>query len=401
MKTSLPWLAPLLAICLGVPLPCAAQRLAAENHRVGVQVLDPDAPAVGTWRVKVHATYRPLVEGSPNTTETTTSRANCPSSRFSVPSLKRCTRTWSRTVWLKLPAAQVVTAGPHALDLDFAPVIEDHGGTFRIDSLALEYMTCAKGCEIERVDIPLSCYADDTEPGEVLAAGLLLSYSRGAKAAREVAECGLKVGREVGWANRETVMARVRGHFGDEQRMVSSELLNAFPAIPGADHRWRWNPATDRDLLDDRCPLPANQSYVNSTYFATLPVATGWPYRHEAEVYVTSKPNGEVCNIWLTGTGDEMYLRYFYSYQAGTLIQAATDGEADRVSREWRWANREPWEYTRRRMPDSVAGHDAILYWHRTAAEQWPKRMDYTPDFEEFKALNAFSQQLLERFPAK
>ncbi len=403
MNANRPCLALLLAACLGAPLPCAAQRLAAENHRVSLKVLAPDAPPVGTWRVKVNATYRPLVDGSPNTTETTTSRANCVSpSRFgTLPSFKRCTRTLNRTVWLKLPPSQVMAAGPRTLELDFAPVIEDQGGTFRIDDLSLEYMTCAKGCEEQRMDIRLSCFADDTERGEILSNGLLLTYSRGARAAPEVADCGLKVGDEISWANRKTVLERVRGHFGDDQQMVSDELLDMFSAIPAPDGSWSWNPATRLDSLSQHCPLPDGQGYENSRYLATLPVSMGWPYRHEAEVYVTSKPNGEVCTIWLTGTDDEMYLRYFYTYQAGELVKVATSGEPDDVSREWRWAGGEPWAYTRRQMPDSVAGHDAILYWHKTAAQLWPKRMDHAPDFAEFSALGDLSRQLRERFPAK
>jgi hypothetical protein len=133
-----------------------------------------------------------------------------------------------------------------------------------------------------------------------------------------------------------------------------------------------------------------------------LPVAPGWPYTHEAEVYVTSKPSGEVCTIWLTGTDDETYLRYFYNFAGGkTLIKAYTSDEPDDVKREWVWVNGEPWQFTRRQMPDSVAGHDAIRFWHRTAAELWPKRMDYKPDLKEFKAVNDMAQQLLSRFPMK
>ena len=205
MNANRPCLALLLAACLGAP----ALRGPAPGRREPPRQpagAGPDAPPVGTWRVKVNATYRPLVDGSPNTTETTTSRANCASpSRFGT-LLPRCTRTLNRTVWLKLPASQVMAAGPRTLELDFAPVIEDQGGTFRIDDLSLEYMTCAKGCEEQRMDIRLSCFADDTERGEILSNGLLLTYSRGARAAPEVADCGLKVGDEISWANRKTVL---------------------------------------------------------------------------------------------------------------------------------------------------------------------------------------------------
>ncbi len=405
MHIRLSWLVLLLIANLAAPAMCMARPLAVEQHRVSVQVLDPAAAPVGHWQVKLHASYRPLVDGAPNTTETTTSRANCPPPpRYSLsilPSFERCTRTRERVVELKLPAAQIVAAEPKTLNLDFAPIIEDNGGTFRIDALVLDYMTCAKGCESTSLEIRLSCYADDVEPGEVLTDGLLLNYSRGAKAAAEVSACGLKAGNATYWASRDTVLARVRGHFGDDQQMVSNELLDAFTAIPGSDHRWQWNPAQGRGKFDESCSLPGNQSFVNSRYMANLPVAVGWPYRHTAEVYVASKPNGEVCSIWLTGTDDEMYLRYFYNFADGQLVNVSTRDEPDSISREWRWVNGQPWQYTHRQMPDSVAGHDTILYWHKTAAEQWPKRMDYTPDFKEFAALDELARQLLSQFPVK
>ncbi|GLK88551.1 hypothetical protein [Pseudomonas turukhanskensis] len=404
MKTRLPWLALLLIAGLGASTLCVAQSLAPENHRVSVRVLDPAAPPLSQWRVKVYVSYRPLVEGSPNTTETTTSRANCATpSRFGsiVPSFKTCTVTRNREVQRMLPAAQMKAAGPNTLNLDVAPVIEDHGGTFAIADLVLAYMTCAKGCEDQRMDIRLSCYADDVDHGEVLADGVVLSYSRGAKAHPGVADCGLRLGDETTWSNRDTVIARIRGHFADEQQMVSHDLLSTFPAIPTPDNRWVWNAARGNNDLSDYCAIPEQQSYVNSTYYATLPPAVGWPYQHKTEVYVTSKPSGEVCTIWLTGTGDESYMRYFYNFADGQLVKAYTMDEPDDVSREWRWVNGEPWEFTRRQVPDSIAGHDAILYWHKTAAQLWPKRMDYQPNLKEFAALRAFAQQLYVRFPAK
>lgn len=403
MKHRFCWLALMAFSCFGVSSLCAAQPLGAENHRISVQVLDPAAVPVSQWQVKVQATYSPLTEGAPNTTETTTTRANCAQpSRFGgslLPSFKRCTRTSDRTVEQALTGTQIFAPDAHTLNLDFAPVIEDHGGAFKVDEVYVDYMTCAKGCEPRRLEIHLTCY--DAEAGEVLSDGLLLTYSRGNKANPQVAQCGLHAGDEINWANRDTVMGRVRGHFGDAQQMVSNELLDVFSAIPGANHQWLWNPARGSGKFGDYCTLPDNQSYVNSLYTATLPATVGWPYQHEVEVRVYSKPDGTVCNIWLTGSGDETYLRYFYDFVDGKLMRVYTSGEPKDVTHVWRWVNGQPWEFTRRQVPDSVAGHDTILYWHKTAAEQWPKRMDYKPDVKEFAALSNFAQQLLSRFPVK
>ncbi len=391
-------LALLTVIALSAPALHAATPVAPENHRITLRTLDPNAVPVGQWRLKVWVSYAPLERGAPNTTETTTSSDNCKSSGAfnSGWTLRRCTRTYDRSVSRTLPAAQMRAADARTLNLDFPPVVEDKGGVFGIEDVVLEYTTCAKGCAMERLDVRLSCWDEQVEAGEVLAEGMVFSYSRGAKANPATAQCGLHVGDETTWANQATVMQRVRGHFGDDQQMFSDHMLNIFTAIPTRDHSWQWNPARgDHTTL---CRLPDNQHYLSRDLVATLPVSLGWPYRHEVEIRVTSKPDGEVCTIWLSGTDDETYLRYFYTFDNGQLVMVSTDDEPDDVKREWRWANGEPWEYTRRQMPDSVAGHDAILYWHKVAAEQWPKQMDYSPDFKEFAGLKEFAGELVERF---
>jgi len=386
-----------LLACLGMPAFGVAQPLAPENHRISVQVLDPVAAPVAQWQVKVYVYYGPLEQNAPNTTETTRSMANCQKSRYDLfPSFKRCTVTLNRRVTVTLPDSQIDAVDARRLDLDFAPVIEDHGGTFKVDEILLEYSACAKGCSGKMQNIRLTCFAGEADPGEVLVDDLLLSYSRGSKAAPQVADCGLHKGIEPGWANWHEVQARVRGHFGWEQRQVSDELLNSFAAIPTPDHHWVWNPA-QKSSAPCESVLSDHQSYLSSQSVATLPATLGWPYHHEVEVYVTRKPGGEVCSIWLTGTDDEAYLRYFYDFAGGNLVRVYTSGEPKNVTHLWRWVNGEPWEFTRR-QPDGGAEHDDVLYWQKTAAQLWPADMDYTPDLKEFALLKDFAGQLFGRF---
>ncbi len=390
----------LLLIALGAPSLHAAQPVAPENHRITLRTLDPNAAPVSQWRVKVRVGYNPLVEGSPNTTETTTSRSNCGvKPRFDIlPRFERCTSTRNRVVSSVLPAEQMRAVDAHTLNLDFAPVVEDGGGTFGIYEISMEYIECAKGCELRTVDFSLACWADGVERGEILAQGIVMSYSQGSRANPGVAECGLQKASNVPWASREEVMKRVRGHFGEEERTFSRDLLNAYAAVPTRENGWQWNPAQKARLHNDTCQLAPGETYLTSDSRVSLPVSAVWPYRNEVEVRVTRKPNGEVCSVWLSGSDDELYLRYFYTFENGQLITVSIDGEPDDVSREWRWVNGEPWEYTRRQMPDAIVGHDAILYWHKGAAEQWPERMDYSPDFEEFAGLKGFAGELVDRF---
>ena len=58
-------------------------------------------------------------------------------------------------------------------------------------------------------------------------------------------------------------------------------------------------------------------------------------------------------------------------------------------------------EYIHKQDPDSVAGQENILYWHRLAAQEWPALMDYAPDLDEFAAQQAFAQHLLALFKAE
>jgi hypothetical protein len=56
-------------------------------------------------------------------------------------------------------------------------------------------------------------------------------------------------------------------------------------------------------------------------------------------------------------------------------------------------------EYIQRENHTSVAGSDDVLYWHKIAAQYWPKQMDYKPDFKAFAQQQAFAQALIQRYP--
>ncbi len=394
----------LLLVSLSAPFLNAAQPVAPENHRITLRTLDPNAVPVGQWRMKVWAYYYPLEEGAPNTTVTTTSRDNCKGSgAFNRGwSLRQCTNTYNRTVSRSLPAAQMRAANARTLNLDFAPVVEDQGAAFGITDVVLEYATCPKGCVVERVELGLSCWGEEVDPGEVVDNGMVMSYTHGAKANPATAKCGLQAPDTGTWTNRSNrakVMQYVRGHFGDEQHTFSKDMLTLFAAIPTRDGDWQWNPAQKPVPLYNNCPVAKGEYLVHSDLRASLPVSVGWPYHNEVDVSLTSKPNGEVCTVKLSGTGDELYRGYVYTFENGQLKHVSTDNEPGDVTREWRWVNGEPWEYTRR-VPGSGAGiaADKVVYWHRTAAQLWPERMDYSPDLKEFAALNKLAREMAERF---
>ncbi|MHA6492131.1 hypothetical protein ACX0MV_02635 [Pseudomonas borbori] len=376
-----------------------------DASRISVQMLKPGGAPAEQWQASVVASYRPLEQGAEGTTVTTTSRDNCPRSTGVVfvplPSFGKCTRTFDRTVDLDLPARQISWADAQTINLDVQPVIEDGGAQYRVDALHLQLKPCEGDCEELSLTLDLSCYAGE-RTDEIISQSLRLSYSNGSQVHADATACGLKKGDWYGWAGRDAIMARIRGHFGEAEGGISNDLLDTFTAFPTQDNRWIWNPTANLGSFSDFCPA-GDGGYANTDYQGQLSAEQGWPYGPDAEVRVFSKNNGEVCAIWLENNhphpeGYVTRVRYFVEFANGQLVQLHTE-EPDNLQRTWRYVDGQAMEYISRQDPDSVAGEDNVNYWHRLAAEAWPARMDYTPDLQEFAAQQAFAKVLLERFP--
>ncbi|MET1077595.1 MAG: hypothetical protein ABWY06_06190 [Pseudomonas sp.] len=387
-------------------LPAPASALAPENSRISVQLLAPTAVTSARWQVAISAHYQPLEPGAPGTQVTSTRFGNCQASSGRrvdlIPSFSRCERTVERSVERDLPPQQVSLAGERSLNLDFDPLLDDGGARFRIAALYLKLLPCDAGCESIHLEVPLSCYAED-RTREILAGDMQLLYTPGAHQEPATSDCALKKGHWPGWATREVVQARIRGHFGGEQHHAPHDLLDRFNAIPTQAGGWRWNPIAGINTFQDFCPA-GEGGYDNSAFTAQLSAAQGWPHAPDVEFMVYSTSAGEVCAIWLDGSQPENDLvsrvRYFYEFANGHLVQVRTD-EPDNLERTWRYVDDQPMEYIHKQDPDSIAGEATIRYWHRLAAEEWPALMDYAPDLEAFAAQQAFAQQLLDLYQAQ
>lgn len=121
----------------------------------------------------------------------------------------------------------------------------------------------------------------------------------------------------------------------------------------------------------------------------------------KVEMLIYRMASGELCEIVIDGTaqlGDiTPYVRYTYLFKQGQLALLKTE-EADDTERWLRFENGEPLEYLRKHDPDSVAGGEDVVYWHRDAAREWPERMDFTPDWNEFKQAFSNAQALTEQY---
>ncbi|HLD68114.1 MAG TPA: hypothetical protein VJA19_19010 [Pseudomonas sp.] len=379
-----------------------------EKARVAVQLLEPTEVPVERWRASVVASYRPLEPGAPGTQVTTKSRGNCQPNTgvvfIPLPSFERCKRSFDRTVEVRLPARQISLVGERSLNLDFDPLIEDGGARYLISDLYLELQPCEAECETIQLKVDLSCYAEERE-NEIIADRLQITYGNGSGIDPAAAECGLKRGDWPGWTSRAFIQSRIRGHFGEDVGFVSSDLLDSFTAIPTQANGWLWNPTARMGTFQDFCTLaPGENTYKNTVFKAQLSAEQGWSYAPDVEVMVYSTPAGKICAIWLDGTqpheGYESRVRYFYEFADGHLVQVRTD-EPENLERTWRFVGDQPMEYIHKQDPDSVAGQENILYWHRLAAQEWPALMDYAPDLDEFAAQQAFAQHLLALFKAE
>lgn len=390
----------------------AATAQQTNQSRVALQLIKPTEVPADHWRTTVVATYGALEQGAKGTTVTTKSRDNCrhpnsgvsiPVPSFSLPTLRKCERTVDREVEVKLQPRQITLADEKTLNIDFDPVIEDGGAKFRVTALRLNLRPCAAACAEIQLTLNLSCYATEREY-EMIADQLRVAYTAGAQVDAGATDCGLAKGDWPGWSTPATIQARIRGHFGENDRQLSAELLDSFSAIPTHDHAWLSNPTFEMSKAPNFCSLAADEVINDRVHLqARLGAEQGWPYAPDVGIEVYRRAKGELCAIWIDGEypheGLVSRVRHFYAFEDGRLVQARTE-EPEQLERTWRYVNDEPMEYIRKQDLDSGAGDDQILYWHALAAKEWPLLMDYSPNMKEFSAQQKFARNLALQFGA-
>ncbi len=351
------------------------------------------------WKVSVVALYQPVGERTEHNTETTTSYGNC-TQRYNI-NIFPCTRTFDKALEKYLPKEQITINGQQlVVDVSFD---EKNGeSAYFLSDVYLKIVKCA-GCVAEHFNVDLACYASDIAP-EILQNKMVLHLSHGTQVSKNAQQCGLQNQTYVGHFTRETVLKVIKGHFSEQDFISSYELLNAYFAIPTKKGGWIINKSHVGEFMGDYCPLPNNSTgYDRTDIQPEIGPSVGWKYLPKVEMYIYRMANGDLCEITIDGLGESdgytPYVRYTYLFKHGQLALLKTE-EVDYTERWLRFENGEPLEYLSKHDPDSVAGGEDVLYWHRDAAKEWPERMDYTPDWNEFKHAQKNANALIAQYVA-
>lgn len=400
------------AAATAVPGPTASHAQSADNLRFNIDMLRPGVAPVEQWHVTATAVYRPLNPSAPGASETTRSRSNCHRSSGTVfiplPNFEKCVSTHDVPIESRVPSQHISVNDAHSINIDMPGLIDKKtAGLYRLEFFRLELKPCAADCETQSLQIPLDCYAvDENQAQEMIVGEMRLAFLHEPDRKPETTECGLAKSSFVG-GDRDAIKARIRGHFGESEHMLISNLLDSFSAIPTPDNRWVWNPTAHLRDFQDFCPLPHDfrGGYDRADYSAVVGPKEGWPEGSTVQVYVYGKPGGELCSIELDGNvaykGMSPRKRVDYGFVNGNLIQVNVDDGSVNVKSTWRWVDGQPMEYIHRRTLGSVAGDEDVLYWHKLAAQQWPALMDYHPDMRQFATLQTRAAELRKRFPLK
>lgn len=374
-----------------------AHALAASQHRLEIQLLDPKG--LDTARVRARVVYRPLQPGAPGTMVTTTRRDNCQRGRYDLlPPLTPCTQSHERRIGRDVEVRNLQRDGDRLL-LDFDPVLLKDGNAYRVEDLYLSLDRCdgRDPCSAERLELWLTCYAQDGGESQ-LGRDFIASYRQGAAAPEAARDCGLMDGEWEGWANGETVLKRVIGNVPSDEPVSLGSLLPSYAAIPTRDGGWRRNPSFGMENMHAICPAPRGYDRVDTA--SLLDGLEGWPHSGTIETIVYWKTGGGLCSIWLDidepGRGR---IRYFFDYREERIVQLRID-ESMGHQRAFRFdASVQPMEWLEQDggTLGSHSSGDGFRYWNAAAAEEWPERFEgVAPDAERFAQAERWAAALAE-----
>jgi hypothetical protein len=352
-----------------------------------------DRYPVKDWKVSAVGIYGLTSELTKQNTVTTSSRANCGGGPNSY-TLFSCKRTYAKALERNLPkqSISINEAGQLLIDVPFEE--QEGKSTYFMREVYVSVTKCAD-CIKESFNIELRCYQSDIAP-EILQNKLIMQLRHGDKVSAKTKQCGLGNQTYTGRFTRETALKVIKGHFSEDDLIPSYELLNTFFAIPTKQGGWMPNRSHVGETMGDYCPT--NNGYDRSELTPNLDQKMGWPYLPKVEMFIyRMATDNTLCEIVIDGTAQVGELRpsvrYTYIFKQGQLALMKTE-EADDTERWLRFEDGKPFEYLRKHDPDSIAGGEDVVYWHRDAAKEWPERMDFTPDWNEFTQALSYAKAL-------
>lgn len=386
-----------LSLDLHAPL-SPAHALAASQHRLEIQLLDPKG--LDTARVRATVQYRALQPGAPGTMVTTTSRDNCQRGRYDLfAPLMPCTQSYERSIERDVEVRNLQRDGDRLL-LDFDPVLLKDGNAYRVDDLYLSLDRCdgREECSAETLKLWLTCYAHDVGESQ-LGRNFIASYRQGAAAPEAAKGCGLMDGEWGEWSSRESVMERVIGNVPSDEPVSIGSLLPSFAAIPTRDGGWRRNPSFGMEDMHAICPAPRGFDRVDTAWL--LDGLEGWSHSGTIETTVYWETGGGLCSIWLDiDEPGRRSIRYSFDYREGRFVQLRIDESMGQQTALRVDAEGQPMEWL---AQDGITlGHHSggagFRYWNAAAAEEWPERFrDVDPDPALFSQAQGWGAALAER----
>jgi hypothetical protein len=381
-----------------------ASSLPAEKSQIVITHIDPASESINDWTADAILIYGPIDTNQPGTTITSTSYQNCAKSSgvvfVPVPDLIPCTQTFDRRLEVYLPKQQVTFDAQQRLAINFDPAIIDKGANYQIETLYLDLQKCA-ACDKKRVEIGFGCYESTFDyTNENIQDDLIIQYTSNNSSATKSVNCKLRKGDYPERYTRESVLKILKGRH-DPNHSDSDDLLDKFSAIPTKIGSWIKNKSLMGDF-NNFCPTPWGNGYQRTDIKTTLRKEDGWPYRREVEILIYQNAAGDLCEIRIDGTGKvNNYfppVRFYFDFKDNQLVLLRTE-EPEDSARTFKYENNQPLEYIY--QPDKHTENAEILYWHRDAAKEWPERMDYIPDPEEFEKQQAFADFLVKKFLPK
>lgn len=360
-------------------------------------------PGVFNMRLtETRARYIPI-ELNQHTADTSVNWDCGGASHIPIPRLPEpCRITRAREKAWPISGLDAISQSMPSASAAVAPSFIQRQNVYQLVTIEFTLERCHGKCVKETYHITISCRPDRIE--KVVTGYLLVAFHSGDGNDTDKEKCGIEPPRpgEQKIQTEQDIIGRLRGHipYSDDKYA----LVSAVPMLPSPSGEWRLNPvaAFSGKTFEDLCPPEqGSNKYQPITRKLDLSSTETWQLGTSLNVRADLGRNGEACEITVSSPDQlEEEWEYRYTFAASQLIQVQARKRMSKSEETWRYTDGLPVEYIRSQGNRIGAGAE-IWYWHSVAARDWPSRMTYIPDMDEFANHQHRAAQLLEQMDAK